>query len=83
MADKKGLDVGLIFGPPPKGAMGPDNTQIALAHKIFDDAVPIREKITALHDYIHSCIDDAKADEDADTGDEEAPASEKAESGGY
>lgn len=85
MADKKGLDVGLIFGPPPKGGgpmAGPDNTQLLLGHKIFDNAVPMRERILALHDYVHACIDDA---ENAESDEEEAPASAKSEGspGGY
>lgn len=82
MADKKGLDVGLIFGAPPKGggAMGPDNTQMALGADIFDAAKPIKERIRALHDYIHMCIDDAEADEDTDTGEADE---EKSAPGGY
>jgi len=85
MADKKGLDVGLIFGPPPKGGggmIGPDNTQLLLGHKIFDTAVPMKERILALHDYVHACIDDAKG---GDEEEEEAPPSERSEgsSGGY
>lgn len=84
MADKKGLDVGLIFGPPPKGGgmAGPDNTQMLLGHDIFDAAKPVKDRIRALHDYVHACIDDA---ENAEADEEEAPASAKSEgsSGGY
>lgn len=85
MADKKGLDVGLIFGPPPKGGggmMGPDNTQMLLGHDIFDSAKPVKDRIRALHDYVHTCIEEAGAGGEEE---EEAPASERSEGspGGY
>lgn len=85
MADKKGLDVGLIFGPPPKGGggmMGPDNTQMLLGHDIFDAAKPVKDRIRALHYFVHACLDDM---ENAESDEEEAPASAKSEGspGGY
>lgn len=77
---KPGIE--LLFGAGPKGpAMGPDADFKVLAHQVLDTSTPMAARVDALHELIHTCIQEAKSAEESEEAAD--PAEGESDHGGY